>query len=172
MHAPGPQRGSYDQGYDQAPYYQQGYHQGYQQQGWQQAPYNPMPQHHQPRNGMAIAALCCGLVGILFGLIPFMFLATGALAILAIVFGCVGLARVRRREATSKGMSIAGVVTGALAALMAIAGVALLIGGISRVDRDINNVDIQPAAAHGQAQHALNHQERQLISRGEFIGNF
>lgn len=50
------------------------------------------------RNGLGIAALCCGLVGILVGLIPFMFLASGALGILAIVFGIVGFAAPRERK--------------------------------------------------------------------------
>lgn len=102
------------------------------------------PQHpqglHQARNGLGIAALCCGLVGILLGLIPFLFIVTGALAILAIVFGFIGIGRARSREATNRGMSIGGVITGLIAAALAIWGVTTVISGLHRLNNDINNV--------------------------------
>jgi hypothetical protein len=62
------------------------------------------------RNGLGVAALCCGLVGILMGLIPIMFLASGTLGILAVVFGFIGLLPAQRKEASNRGVAIAGLV--------------------------------------------------------------
>ena len=76
----------------------------------------------QPRNGFGVAALVLGLLalvsswtiigGIVFG-------------ILAVIFGVLGRGRVRRGEATNGGFSVAGIVLGAVGALIAIALIAL-----------------------------------------------
>ena len=117
----------------------------------------------QPKNGLGIAALCCGLIGILMGLIPILFLASAALGILAIVFGLIGINRARRREATNRGMSIGGLATGIIALALAAVGVSLIIGGVHRLDNDLNNFNVGPNA---HAQHQVNNQERDLIRQG------
>ena len=67
------------------------------------------------RNGLGIAALILGLIGLLGGfIIPF----SGLGSILAIIFGAIGLKRVKRGEANNRGMALAGLWLG-------IAGVAL-----------------------------------------------
>jgi EamA domain-containing membrane protein RarD len=78
------------------------------------------PAAPQPRNGLGIAALCCGLIGVLVGLIPAVFLGSGALGILGITFGIIGIRRVKRGEATNRGMAIIGLITGVIAAALAI----------------------------------------------------
>jgi hypothetical protein len=68
------------------------------------------------RNGLGIAALVLGILGFLTS-----FVAVGAvLGLVAIGLGVAGLRRVRRREATNRGMAIAGIVLGALATLLGI----------------------------------------------------
>jgi hypothetical protein len=55
-------------------------------------------------DGMAIAALVCGLCGFLC-FVP---------GILGVIFGIVALRRVNRDRAEGKGLAIAGIVTGAV----------------------------------------------------------
>ena len=69
-----------------------------------------------PRNGMGTAALVVGIIA----LITSFFLIGGLLGIIAVILGIIGLVRARRGEATNRGMAIAGIVTGALAILIAI----------------------------------------------------
>lgn len=74
-----------------------------------------MPTASGNRNGLGIAALVLGLVGLVGGfIIPF----SGLGSILAIIFGAIGLKRVKRGEASNRGMALAGLWLG-------IAGVAL-----------------------------------------------
>lgn len=71
----------------------------------------------KPSNGIGIAALVIGIVSIFLFWFPVLGL---VLAILAVVFGIVGIRKASRGEATNKGMAITGVVTGGLALVGAI----------------------------------------------------
>lgn len=122
------------------------------------------------RNGLGIAALCCGLIGILVGLIPFMFLASGALGILAIVFGIIGIRRVGRSEASNRGMAISGLVTGVAAFALAIWGIVIIMSGLNAVSTELNDLD-HAAAPATQEQHAVTHQENRMVHQGLWIGN-
>lgn len=67
----------------------------------------PPPYYYQPyparrTNGLAIAAMVCGICGFLY-LIP---------AILGIVFGCVAVRQVKRDGTEGRGMAIAGIAVG------------------------------------------------------------
>lgn len=55
------------------------------------------------RNGLGTAALVLGIIGVLCGLVPLLFWAAGVLAVLALVFGFVGIGRARRGQATNRG---------------------------------------------------------------------
>ncbi|QFG23179.1 DUF4190 domain-containing protein [Actinomadura sp. WMMB 499] len=77
-----------------------------------QDPYAPQPavQHHHygpppapPTNGMATAAMVCGLIGIVF---------CGFTSILAIIFGHVAQSQIRRTGEGGSGMATAGLVMG------------------------------------------------------------
>jgi len=73
------------------------------------------------RNGMGIAALILGILGLLTSWLLF----GGLFGLLAIVLGFVGLGRVRRGEASNRGMAITGIVLGLLSV-----AVAVLIGAL------------------------------------------
>lgn len=68
------------------------------------------PQHPQKTNGLAIAALITGIIAVVSGWAPFWGFLVGAAAI---VLGILGL----KKSAHMKGLSIAGIITGAIGAL-------------------------------------------------------
>ena len=76
-----------------------------------------------PRNGLGIAALVVGIAALVLGLIPFV----GVIGLVAVVLGVVALSRVRRGLATNRGVSITGIVLGALGVLAAVAWLVLFI---------------------------------------------
>lgn len=75
-------------------------------------------------NGIAAAALICGIIGMLIAWVPFIVVGGIVLGVLAIVFGVKGL----RRSAyvgSGRGLAITGIVTGGITLLIAIVGVVL-----------------------------------------------
>lgn len=111
------------QGYPQ----DQGYPQGYPQdpgafQGPGGYPGGPVA---QPRNGMGTAALVLGILAVLGAITV---IGGILLGLLALIFGIVGLRRVGKGVATNKGVAIAGIVTGLIGL---IAAVALAVAGAS-----------------------------------------
>ena len=113
-----------------APQYGSGQQGGYQQPGHQQPGYGSSygaPGQYgpggaeKPRNGMGIAALVVGIVSLLVAWLPFLGLISVLGGVVGIVLGAIGLKRVRRREATNKGTSIAGIVVSVVAIILAVA---------------------------------------------------
>lgn len=78
--------------------------------------------HHPPR-GMAIAAFVTGVVGVVTGWVPFVFVLAAASAILALVFGVIGLKTSRRHDGYGRGFAITGIV-------LAPVGLAVCVGGL------------------------------------------
>ncbi|MCH7231045.1 DUF4190 domain-containing protein [Glycomyces sp. L485] len=76
----------------------------------------PVPQR---TNGHAVTALVLGILALVLAFIPLVNVVSFVLGPLAIIFGIVGLVAGRRRG-TGKGMSIAGIVMGALALVIGI----------------------------------------------------
>jgi nitrate reductase gamma subunit len=134
-----------------------------------QAP--PAAAHH---NGLGIAALCCGLVGVGLGLIPLMFVASGILGILAIIFGIIGFGRVRRHEATNKASSLIGLIAGVVALALAIWGIVIVVSATNQLSKDLSNISTSSTAsqtAFTANQHKADYQEHELIHQSVFIGN-
>ncbi|MFD1919481.1 DUF4190 domain-containing protein [Streptomyces beijiangensis] len=111
------------------------------------APFPGMPQPlmQQPRNGLGVAALVVGVVGVVFGFIYFMFWLSGPLGVLALIFGIVGLGRVRKGQATNKAMAIAGIALGGVATALAVIGLVvtvLMVKNGTEGLKDIENVEV------------------------------
>lgn len=70
------------------------------------------PQVGEPRNGLGLAGLVCGIIAVALSLIPVLNVFTWPLGILAIVFGAIGWSRVNKGQATNKGQAITGLVLG------------------------------------------------------------
>jgi hypothetical protein len=79
-----------------------------------------------PRNGLGTAGLVLGIIAVVLSWTVWVGI---TLAILAIIFGSVGLGRAKRGEATNRGSAIAGLVLGivaiALLVLLVIVGIGL-----------------------------------------------
>ena len=86
------------------------------------------------RNGIAVAAMVCGIVSVVLGWVPVLFAVGAVLAVLAIIFGIVGLRRARR-SGRRRGLAITGLVTGAVGVPMAVVGLVLTIVLVRAVDR-------------------------------------
>lgn len=133
---PGQQPGGYGQQPGQYP--PPGYGQPYGQQGGPQGP---------QKNGLGIAALVLGILS----LFSWFFLIGGLFGLIAIILGIIALGRVKRGEANNKGMSLAGIVTGALGLLLTVlvvVGVATLFnsGEFGNLTECLNNAGGDQAA--------------------------
>lgn len=106
----GPQPGGYPS-YQPGPPGYQGY-QGYQGPGFQG------PGYGTKTNGLAIAALICGIAQILFGLL------TG---IPAIILGYMARKQIRQTGEQGAGMATAGLVLGYIGVALAVIGIIILI---------------------------------------------
>ncbi|HVS71500.1 MAG TPA: DUF4190 domain-containing protein [Phycisphaerae bacterium] len=114
-----------------------------------QPPYNaPAASSTPERSGMALAALICGIIGVLTA-----FVAIGAIpGILAIVFAGVALTRMARNPALGgRGMAITGLVTGILSVAIApicLLMIAILLPALGRA-RELANRSACAANARG-----------------------
>jgi hypothetical protein len=129
------------------------------------------------RNGLGIAALCCGLVGVAVGLIPLMFVLSGILGILAIIFGAIGFRRVSRHEASNKWQALIGLIAGVVSTVLAIVGIVIIVSSLNKVSKDLNSQQSNISTGAAQStitadQQRVSYHEHQLIDRGFFIGNY
>jgi hypothetical protein len=89
---------------------------------YQQPGYDPNMQMPMKRtNGMAIAALVVGLIGLL--LFPII------LGPLAIIFGAVGLGFANKNNGSGKGLAIAGLIIGCVDLLWFFVAIAIITSG-------------------------------------------
>ncbi|GAA3489790.1 DUF4190 domain-containing protein [Streptomyces cremeus] len=114
--------------------------------GYGYGPQTPYPfgygqQPESPQNGMGITAVVLGLAGCGLGVLVFLFWMSWLPSLLAVVFGFVGLAKVRKGAATNKGLTLAGTILGFVGILMAVGGGFLTLKlyrtGIEERDRQV-----------------------------------
>ncbi|MGW3623524.1 DUF4352 domain-containing protein [Streptomyces sp. NPDC000880] len=99
----------------------------------QQAP-PPVPM----RNGLGTAALVLGIIGTISGVIPFFFWLAGILGLIALILGLSGRGRVKRGEATNKGVTTTGAVLGLVALILSIVGAVLTFKAVDQAVNEIN----------------------------------
>jgi hypothetical protein len=113
----------------------------------QYSSWTPPPQA-QPRNGVGIAAVVTGAVALILSVTLILFFLGGPLGLVAAVLGFIGLSRVRRGEASNRGMCITGIVLGALAVLVSVGVLIALIVGVrvaGNLWQDASTSTVQPA---------------------------
>jgi hypothetical protein len=110
----------------------------------QQMHYQPTPQgptghaSQAPRNGLGIAALILGIIGALSGIPMILFWLAGPLGLLALIFGLVGMSRVKKGQATNKGVAITGTILGALSIVLAVVGVIVTVLAVNKAVDEVN----------------------------------
>jgi hypothetical protein len=122
------------------------------------------------RNGLGVAALACGLAGILLGQVPLLFLGSGALGVLAIVFGIIGIRRTMHGTASNRAMAVTGLVAGVVAVALATWGVVIIMSGLNTVGGELDHLG-HGTAPTAQASHAVISQEDLLVHQSLFLGN-
>ena len=68
-------------------------------------------------NGLAVTALVLGIISIVFPGVPFL---DGVLAVLASIFGAVGISAANKRGGVGKGMAVAGLILGLITVVVGI----------------------------------------------------
>lgn len=101
------------------------------------------PPFQQPRNGLGVAALVLGIVGLLFAFTPITFWLGAILGILGLVFGIVGMGRASKGEATNKGVAIAGLILGAIAIVVSIVWLIVVVVFVDQAKKDLEELDKQ-----------------------------
>jgi hypothetical protein len=101
----------------------------------------------QTSNGLAIAAMVVGIIALVLSWVPFVGIALG---ITAVVLGIIAL-----KKANSKGMSIAGIVTGGLAILTGLVVSFLIIFSIALFGNAVSQA--------GKATNDLNKEQQTLV---------
>ena len=82
----------------------------------------------RPTNGVALAAMICGIAGIVLSPITFFLFVTGLISVAAIVLGHVGLSQLKRRpELGGKGMAITGLILGYVPIALGILSVVIMV---------------------------------------------
>ncbi len=102
----------------------------------------------KPRTGMAIASLVLGILAILAAWFPFVSYAAVVMALLAVIFGVIGV-----RRTSGRGMAIAGLILGGIAlvasVLLSIWYTSFFID-VARVDQECADRDPSRGAAYEQ----------------------
>lgn len=92
-------------------------------------------------NGMAVAALVLGILGLLTGLVPILALFAVAMGILAVVFGFAGRRKVKRGQtASGSGMATAGLILGVLAVLLGFVGFSIVNDAFTDLGNELEEI--------------------------------
>ncbi|MFJ7249783.1 DUF4190 domain-containing protein [Kitasatospora sp. NPDC098652] len=113
---------------------------------WQGYPVVPP----QPRNGLGIAGMVLGIVGTVLGLAVVLFWLSWLPALLALIFGIIGLGYVRKGEATNRGVALAGVILGVTGLLFSVGGGVVFAVALHSVQED-EKADARAARLRAEA---------------------
>lgn len=80
-----------------------------------------------PKNGLGVAGMVLGIIGLVFSFIPVVGLIAWPLSIVGVVLSGVGVNYVRTGRADNKGVAIAGLVTSVIALVMCVLWVTVFV---------------------------------------------
>ncbi|MGW8402213.1 DUF4190 domain-containing protein, partial [Streptomyces lydicus] len=112
-----------------------------------------------PRNGMGITALVLGLVGLVLGLFVILFWISWLPALLALIFGAIGVSQARKGLTTNKAMAVSGLVMGVVGLLLAAGSAVFTVVAVKHVVDDARakvkeaKDERKSAAAEEKARH-------------------
>ncbi|MEE1755906.1 DUF4352 domain-containing protein [Streptomyces sp. SP18CS02] len=96
------------------------------------------PAPRPARNGLGTAALVLGIIGTISGFIPFFFWLAGILGLIALILGLSGRGRVKRGEATNKGVTTTGAVLGLVALILSVVGAVITFKAVDDAVDELN----------------------------------
>lgn len=96
----------------------------------------------EPRNGLGLAAIILGVMGLLFGLVPLVggFFAIG-LGLTGMILGFAGRGRVKRGTATNRKTTWAGIVTSLLAVALGIFATVQVFSAVEEFGEDMEEIE-------------------------------
>ncbi|MBP0453963.1 DUF4190 domain-containing protein [Kitasatospora sp. RG8] len=113
----------------------------------------------RPRNGLGTAAMVLGIVGTVLGLLVVLFWLSWLPALLAVIFGAIGLGHVRKGLATNRAMALAGVILGVTGLLVSVGGGVFVVAQVQAVKEERRAADkerrAREAAEHDRIESAL-----------------
>ncbi|MER7579590.1 DUF4190 domain-containing protein [Kitasatospora sp. NPDC097691] len=104
-----------------------------------------------PRNGLGIAAMVLGIVGVVLGLAVILFWMSWLPALLALVFGVIGLGYVRKGVATNRAMALAGVILGISGLVVSAGAGVFVLARVHAVDEE-RRAEADAARARAEAE--------------------
>ncbi|MGW7412534.1 DUF4190 domain-containing protein [Streptomyces sp. NPDC054863] len=123
------------------------------------------------RNGLGTAALILGIVGALSGLIPLLFWAAGILGLTALILGLIGRGRVKRGEATNKGVALTGAALGLVSLILSVVGAVQLFqavdDGIKEIDKALSGQEATKKGADKGAAAADGRSKGKALAAGD-----
>lgn len=127
-----------------------------------QGPYGappPPPAPQAARNGLGTAALVLGIIGALSGIPMILFWLAAPLGILAVIFGFVGRSRVKKGQATNKGVALTGLITGVIAIILSVVGLCVTVFAVNEaadeVQKQVDQISGQPKDEGGKSAQNL-----------------
>ena len=117
------------------------------------------PPARPPRNGLGVAALVLGVLGLL----TWFFVVGGLFGLVAVVLGALGRGRAKRGEATNGGVALAGIITGAIAVALSV----LVAVGFASLFRSGGVQDFAECVQQAQDQAAIDACEAEFRQRVE-----
>ncbi|MYT32643.1 MULTISPECIES: DUF4190 domain-containing protein [unclassified Streptomyces] len=105
----------------------------------------------RPNNGMGITALILGLVGVVLSVLIFLFWLSWLPAVLAVIFGAVGMSQARKGRATNKAMALSGLVLGIVGLLITAGSAVFAVVMVKHVVDDARAKVKQEKAAEASA---------------------
>ncbi|WP_338674774.1 DUF4190 domain-containing protein [Streptomyces sp. SCSIO 30461] len=116
-------------------------------------PYSALPPQPQPHNSMGITALVLGTVGAVLGMVVILFWMAWLPALLAVIFGFIGLGHARKGRATNRGMALAGVILGVTGLLFSVGGGVFTVVSVMRASDSAHaRAEASEAAARAEAE--------------------
>ncbi|WBP84798.1 DUF4190 domain-containing protein [Kitasatospora cathayae] len=89
-----------------------------------------------PRNGLGVAAMVLGIVGTALSLAVLLFWLSWLPALLALIFGIIGLGHARRGVATNRGMALAGVILGITGLVVSVGAGVFVVARVNAVNEE------------------------------------
>ncbi|WP_158702474.1 hypothetical protein [Kitasatospora sp. MMS16-BH015] len=97
----------------------------------------PEPAQPRPTNGAATAALVCGVIALVGGIVPGLNLVSGLVAIPAVVCGFVGLGKARRLG-VGRRAAIGGILTGVLGLVLTVVVICTVFLGVDKAVKSLS----------------------------------